>query len=138
MTNLNLADWRPFLGNAVSAGNVNLKLKLSSQQGGKQLGFDLNSQINNLAARFGSNQTFQGAVNLQAQGGATDFKQFNLSDYQLQIVGQNQPLLTVSGSGTYDLPTRVQTRKSRWRLRWPDWAARFRNRTQAFRPAPSN
>ena len=45
VTNLNLADWRPFLGNAVSA---NLHLELSSQQGGKQLGFDLNSQVNDL------------------------------------------------------------------------------------------
>ena len=76
VTNLNLADWRPFLGNTVSAGDVNLQLKLSSQQGGKQLGFDLNSQISDLAARIGSNQTFQATVNLQAQGEAADFKQF--------------------------------------------------------------
>ena len=103
MTNLNLADWRPFLGNTVSAGDVNLQLKLSSQQGGKQLGFDLNSQINDLAARIGSNQTFQATVNLQAQGEAADFKQFNLSAYRLQIIRQNQPLLTASGSGTYNL-----------------------------------
>ena len=103
VTDLNLADWKPFLGNAVSAGNVNLQLKLSSQQGGRQLGFDLNSQINNLAARIGSNQTFQAAVNLQARGQAADFKQFNLSEYQLQINRQNQPLLTITGSGTYDL-----------------------------------
>ena len=103
ITNLNLADWRPFLGNAAPAGNVNLKMKLASQQGGQQLGFDLDSQINSLMVRFGSNQTFQGAVNLQAQGRATDFKQFNLSGYRVAITRQNQPLLTVSGSGTYDL-----------------------------------
>ena len=103
VTNLNLADWQPFLGNAVSAGNVNLTMKLLSQQAGKQLGFDLNSQINDLAARVGSNQTFQATVNLRARGQAADFKQFNLSEYQLQILRQNQPLLTASGSGAYNL-----------------------------------
>jgi hypothetical protein len=101
--NLNLADWQPFIGNAVSAGNVNLTMKLLSQQAGKQLGFDLNSQINDLAARVGSNQTFQATVNLRAKGQAADFKQFNLSEYQLQILRQNEPLLTASGSGAYNL-----------------------------------
>ncbi len=104
VTNLNLADWRPFLGNTVSAGDMNLQMKLSSQQSRRQLGFDLNSQINDLAAEIGSNQTFQATIDLQAQGQAADFKQFNLSKYQLQIVQQNQTLITASGSGTYDLP----------------------------------
>ena len=103
VTNLNLADWRPFLGSTLSAGNVNLQLKLSSQQGGKQLGFGLNSEINDLVARLGSNQTFQASVNLQAQGGAVDFKQFNLSAGQLQILRQNQPLLSATASGAYNL-----------------------------------
>ena len=103
LTNLNLADWRPFLGDAVSAGDVNLQLKLSSQQGGKQLGYDLNSQVNDLAARTGSNQTSQATVNLTATGGAGDFKQFSLTACRLQIIRQNQPLLTASGSGAYNL-----------------------------------
>jgi hypothetical protein len=104
VTNLNLTDWRPFLGDTASAGDANLKMKLSSQQGGKQLEFDLNSQITGLTADIGSNQTFRGTVDLQAQGQASDFKQFNLSNYRLQISRQNQSLLTASGSGTYSLP----------------------------------
>ncbi|MGH7993644.1 MAG: hypothetical protein ACREDQ_09015, partial [Limisphaerales bacterium] len=103
VTNLNLADWRPFLGNAVSAGDAGLQLKLTSQQGGKQLGLDLKSQVNDLAARTGSNQTFQATVNLEAQGEAADFKQFSLRTCRLQIIRQSQPLLTVSGSGAYNL-----------------------------------
>ncbi len=103
VTNLNLADWRPFLGNTVSAGDVNLQLKLSSGQGGKRLGFDLNSQVDGLAAWIGSNQTFQASLNLQAQGEASDFKQFSLSACRLQILRQGQPLLTMSGSGAYNL-----------------------------------
>jgi AsmA family len=103
VTNLNLADWQPFLGGTVSSGEVNLTMKLLSQQAGQQLGFDVNSQINDLVARVGSNQTFEASVNLQAQGQGTDFKQFDLGKYTLQIIRQDQPLLTASGSGTYNL-----------------------------------
>ncbi len=103
VTHLNLADWRPFLGNAVSAGDVNLQMKLSSQPGGQQVGFDLQSQIADLTARPGSNQIFQATVDLSAQGQATDFKRFKLSACRLQIIRQNEPLLTASGSGAYDL-----------------------------------
>jgi uncharacterized protein involved in outer membrane biogenesis len=102
VTGLNLADWKPFLGNA-AAGKAGLTLKLSSQQGGKLLGFDLESQINNLAAPIGSNQTFQATVSLLARGQAADLKKINLSECRFQVAQQNQPLLTVSGSGVYDL-----------------------------------
>ncbi|HUA68895.1 MAG TPA: AsmA family protein, partial [Candidatus Saccharimonadales bacterium] len=105
VTNLHLADWRPFLGNTVSAGDVNVQMKLSSEQAGKQLGFDVYSQIADLTARLGSNQTFQATIDLQAQGQVSDFKQFNLSEYRLQVIRQNQSLITVSGSATYNLPT---------------------------------
>ena len=102
VTGLNLADWKPFLGNATATGNVDLTLKLSSQQGGRQLTFDLVSQINNFAAPIGGNQMFQAAVSLRARGQAVNFKQFDLSEYRLQAVRQNQSLAVVTGSGTYD------------------------------------
>ena len=103
VTNLSLADWKPFPGNAAAAGNVDLTLKLSSQQGGRQLTFDLDSQIANFAARTGSNQMVQVSVSLHARGQAVNFKQFNLSEYRLQAVRQNQSLAVATGSGTYDL-----------------------------------
>jgi uncharacterized protein involved in outer membrane biogenesis len=103
VTALNLADWKPFLGNAAGAGNVDLTLKLSSQQSGRQLTFDLDSQINNFAARIGGNQKVQAAVSLHARGQAVNLKQFNLSEYRLQAVRENQTLAVATGSGTYDL-----------------------------------
>jgi uncharacterized protein involved in outer membrane biogenesis len=103
VTALNLADWKPFLGNGAGAGNADLTLKLSSQQGGRQLTFDLDSQINNFMARIGGNQRVQAAVNFHARGQAVNFKQFNLSEYRLQFVRENQTLVTATGSGTYDL-----------------------------------
>src|SRR5439155_20744019 len=79
VSGLNLADWKPFLGENPPGGNVSLKMKLLSQQGGKQLTFDLNTQVENLSAAVGSNQITQAAASLQANGTATDFKQFKLA-----------------------------------------------------------
>ncbi len=100
---LNLADWQPFLGNAATAGKVGLTLKVSSHQGGKLIGFDLNTDVANLAAQLGSNQISQVEITLDAHGQATELKQITLSDYKAQIALQNQPALTASGSGNYDL-----------------------------------
>jgi uncharacterized protein involved in outer membrane biogenesis len=102
VTGLSLADWKPFLGNAAASGNADLTLKLSSQQGGRQLTFGLDSSVNNLATRIGANQMVLSSVTLKANGKAADFKQFNLSEYRLQAVRQNQSLAIVTGSGTYD------------------------------------
>jgi hypothetical protein len=100
---LELADWKPFLGDIAPLGNVNLKMQLLSQQAGKQLTFNLNSQVANLTANLGSNQQLsQANVKLQINGRAVNLAQFNLTDYQLQIAQQDQPLVTVSGAGNYD------------------------------------
>ncbi len=103
VTNLNLADWKPFLGVNAPEGNVGLQAQLLSQPDGKRLTFDVNSQIANFTTSLGSNQTVPAAVSLQARGQAVDFKQFNLGEYRLQISRQNQHLVTVSGSGSYDV-----------------------------------
>jgi uncharacterized protein involved in outer membrane biogenesis len=102
ITDLNLADWKPFLGNAVAAGSVGLTLKLSSLSGGKQLAFNLDSQIQNFSTRIGGNQMAPAAVNLRLRGQAANFKQFNLDEYRLQLTQQNQSLATATGSGTCD------------------------------------
>ena len=99
---LDLADWKPFLGEVAPAGDVNMKLNLLSKGAGKQLSFDLDSQIDNLTAGTGSNQISQVSVTLQMRGQATDMKQFSFPEYKLQVARQAQPLVTVSGSGTYD------------------------------------
>jgi uncharacterized protein involved in outer membrane biogenesis len=102
ITHLNLADWKAFVGDVAPAGDVNMKLQLLSQQAGKQLTFDLSSEIDNLTAGMGSNQITQATVTLQIKGKASDMNQFALSDYKFAVARQNQPLVTVSGSGTYD------------------------------------
>lgn len=107
VAHLNLADWKPFLGDVAPAGDVNGRLQLLSQQAGKRLTFDLNSEIANLTAGSGSNHITQATVTLQVKGKATDLRQFNLSNYKFELAHQNQPLVTVSGAGTYDQANQI-------------------------------
>jgi uncharacterized protein involved in outer membrane biogenesis len=102
VSSLNLADWKPFVGEAAPAGIVNVKARLLSQQGGQQLTFDFDTGIDHLTVNAGSNHISDAAITLQASGKATDLKQFNLTSYKLEVARQNQTLVSVSGSGTYD------------------------------------
>ena len=103
VTNFNIAEWKPFLGDAASAGNLDFNLNLLSKQGGRLLTIDLVSQIQGLSAGLGSNQIQQADVTMQARGQAEDLKKIDVSEYRLQAAQQGQPMLTVSGSGQYDL-----------------------------------
>jgi hypothetical protein len=98
---LDLAEWKPFLGET-AAGNLGLTMKVSSQRGGRVLAFDLDSQIQNCVVPVGGQQSIRAAVNLSARGQGLDFKQFTLAEYRAQVVRQNQSLALATGSGTYD------------------------------------
>jgi uncharacterized protein involved in outer membrane biogenesis len=99
---LDLADWKPFLGGLAPGGIVNAQLKLVSQQAGQQLAFGFSSQIDNLTVNVASNQIAQATITGQANGTASQLTQFNLQRFRFQVVQQNQPLVTLDGSGTYD------------------------------------
>ncbi len=101
LSGLNLADWKPFLGEVAAAGLVNANAKLLSQQGGRQLTLNLDSRIDRLTANIGGNQLADATITLQASGKAADLKQFNLAALKLEVARQNQMLATASGSGTY-------------------------------------
>ena len=107
VTNLDLVDWKPFLGDAVSAGISSVNLKVQSQQSGKQLLFDLSSQVLGLTVKLGSNGINQAGVMVQSHGQVADLKKVNLEEYRLQLTQQTQPVLSVSGSGQLD--TSAQT-----------------------------
>ncbi len=102
LTGLNLPDWKPFIGDAVSSGKVSAQAKVSSQKGGKDLTFDVASQIDDLSARFGSNSISQAGIALALNGQATDMKQHTFKNYSLKVSHRKDPVLSVSGSGTYN------------------------------------
>src|SRR5260221_10439552 len=109
VTNFNLADWKTFLGEALSAGVANLSLKLHSQQSGTLLVFALSSKPDGLGDEAGTNQITQAGVTFRSRGQVTEFKKkkVNLEDYRLQLLQQNQPVLELSGSGQVDTSTQA-------------------------------
>lgn len=105
LTGLNLADWRAFAAELAPAGVASAKLKLLSQQAGKKLTFELDSQLANFSARLGSNQLDRLDLRVALLGDAAELKRFTLADYRLDLAQQGQNALTVSGSGTFDSAT---------------------------------
>jgi uncharacterized protein involved in outer membrane biogenesis len=105
VSRLDLADWKVFLGNVAPEGVVNSQLKLLSQQAGKKLTFDLGTQLEKLTVRSGTNQISQTSVSLSAKGTVANLEQFTFSQYKLQLGHREQTVLTISGTGAYDLKT---------------------------------
>ncbi|HUI05528.1 MAG TPA: AsmA family protein [Verrucomicrobiae bacterium] len=105
VTGLDLGDWKAFAGDYAPGGVANLKLKLQSQQAGKQLTFDLEGQVDQLSAHIGHDQIPPVDVHVVARGTGADLKQFHLSEYRLDLAQQHQSVLTVSGTGSFDRTT---------------------------------
>jgi uncharacterized protein involved in outer membrane biogenesis len=102
VSNLNLADWKPFMGDNAPAGTVNATAKVLSQQGGQQVTFDFDTRIDHLSVNAGSNHISDATITLQANGKSADMNKFSLASYKLEVAHQNQTLTSVSGSATYD------------------------------------
>jgi hypothetical protein len=102
ISNLNLADWKPFVGDTAPAGIVNATAKVLSQQGGQQVTFDLDSKISGLTANAGTNHISDAAITFLVSGNAAEMKQFNLTTCKLELARRNQTLTSISASGTYD------------------------------------
>ena len=140
VTDLQLADWQAYSPEVAPEGKVNAKVKLLSQKGGNQLTFEVDSQIENLSARFGSNQISRAEVRLVSHGQAVDLKQFKLADYRLDLAQQGQAAVTISGSGAFDKVTQdadlqvvVQATLARLLTMFPQPEAKFTGGTLDFK-----
>lgn len=102
VTHLDLANWKAFLADVAPAGDVNLKAQLVSRQAGKQLRFDVSSELDNFTAGSGSNQLSQLTIKASLNGQSENLKTFNVPTYKLDVARQNQQLVTMSGSAIYD------------------------------------
>ncbi|HTI99808.1 MAG TPA: AsmA family protein [Dongiaceae bacterium] len=107
VSGLNLADWRAFASGLNPAGRLNATLNLASQQGGKQLSFDLDSSLQSLAVTLGTNTVQNADVRLTAKGQVADLKQISLASYGLELAQRGEPALAVSGSGSFDSGTQA-------------------------------
>ncbi len=120
---LNLADWRALLGPNVSAGVVNGKLSLNVQKAGKQIAFDLSSQLAGLAAAFGPDKIDRTDVNLAVRGQVADFSQINLADFGFQVAHANQPVMSAKAGGQFNSTTQDADFQTEWNASLPQVAA---------------
>jgi hypothetical protein len=140
VTDLQLADWKTYAPEA-APGQGQREDQTALAKGGKQLTFEIDSQIRrSLRARFSSNQISRADVRLVSHGQAVDLKQFKLTDYRLDLAQQGQPVVTVSGSGTFDKATEdadlqvvVQATVARLLTLFPQPDAKFTGGTLDFK-----
>ncbi|MDB6122839.1 MAG: hypothetical protein JWQ71_1832 [Pedosphaera sp.] len=101
ITNLNLADWRGFIGDYT--GLANLKLNLLAQAAGKKIKVDFSSSVTDLSAKAGTRNIDQTDVMVTVRGQVEDFSKVQLEEYNLQVLRQKQPMLGINGVGNYDI-----------------------------------
>ena len=102
VTNFNLLDWKPFIGDQVSSGDIAVQLQVLSQQAGKQVSVNLDTRVQNLAAKAGTNEISGVLVTLQVKARAADLKKFDLTACEVGVVQRDQNLANVTAAGTYD------------------------------------
>jgi len=102
---LNLADWRTFLGTNVTAGSVNGKLALAVRKAGQDIALDLDARLNGLAGQFGENKLDRADVVLAAKGQVAELSRVSLSSFSAQLAQAKQPVASVNGSGSFDSAT---------------------------------
>ena len=102
VTNFNLVDWKPFIGDQVSSGDVAAQLQVLSQQAGKQVSVNLDTRVQNLAAKAGTNEISGVLVTLQVKARAADLKKFDLTACEVGVAQRDQNLATVTAAGTYN------------------------------------
>lgn len=105
VTNLNLADWKTFAGESAPGGVLNVVVKLVSQKAGQQLGFQMDTHLDNLTTGTGGAAVNQGNIQVQASGSVAEMKLVKLDNYQVDVVRQGKSLAKVSGNATFDSAT---------------------------------
>ncbi len=100
---LDLADWKPFVGEIAPTGKVDVNVKLTSQQAGKQLQFEAKAGVADLLVVAGTNRFSGLGVSVEARGQASDLKQIKLGSYTARLAQNGQQILSAEGTAAYDL-----------------------------------
>ena len=102
---LNLADWRTFLGTNVTAGSVDGKISITSRKAGKDISLDVSTKLTGLAAEFGPNKLDRADVQVSATGQVADLSRVALSSYKVNVAQAGQRVADLAGSGSFDSAT---------------------------------
>lgn len=99
LTELNLADWKPFIGEYADGGVVNGRLDVKVQKAGRLIAFDLASKLAGLSGRFGSNRLDKADLALGVRGRMTEFDAIDLAALTLDVSHVGQPVAALKGAG---------------------------------------
>jgi hypothetical protein len=103
LSDLNLAEWKPLLGDDIAGGVAKGEIKISSQQTGRVLGYSLKLSAENLALNVGGREIAALNPSLEIAGEARDLQQFKLTEINGQLAQRTQPLLSLQGNAACDL-----------------------------------
>lgn len=101
VTELNLADWKPFVGDSVDSGMVNGQLDINVQKAGRLVAFDLGSKLVGLTGRLGSNRIDQADLTVGLRGQLTEFDRVDLPALALDVSQRGRAVSALKGSGSY-------------------------------------
>lgn len=101
ISQLELNKWQPVLGTNVPGGRVDVQLTVRSEREGKQLAVQLVSGVRGLEIKAGTAPA-RTDVRLTATGQIIEFKQFDISQYQLDLSNNDQSLIRATGSAQGD------------------------------------
>ena len=113
VTNVFVADWRGLLGTALSDGQASGSLRLRAQQDARILQAEVTAHVKDLAMQQGATTLKRGQLQLDLQGQLTDFKRLKIEKSRFQFTEADHPVVSGSGSLTYDLASQeaqVQTK----------------------------
>lgn len=100
---LDLADWKPFVGQVVPGGKIDLQAQIASEQAGKVLRFELVANGDALELLLGTNRV--GGLNLGAEirGELKALNQITLGAGRAQVALRGHEILALSGVGNFDI-----------------------------------
>ena len=105
LNQLDLADWKAFLGSNVTAGIVSGRLLVNVQQAGKQIRLDLDSRLTELSVGLGRTSVTNASVAFAVRGQMADFTKLTLAELRASVTNEGKTVVAFKGSGRLDTAT---------------------------------
>jgi uncharacterized protein involved in outer membrane biogenesis len=103
ITNLNLADWKAFLGTNGLTGVLATDVRVQADQDGRLLRFTVLSAVDNLGLLAGTNRIDRTRVTANVKGSLGEFKAASIEAFGLNVERLGQAIINLSGMANYHL-----------------------------------
>ncbi len=103
LTGLELADWKPFIGQVASGGKVDLQVKVASEQAGQALRFELVANVGDLELLLGTNRVSGLDVRTETRGQTKALTKVTVSELIGRAALGGREIFTLNGTGNFDI-----------------------------------